>query len=211
MEKIFNNELSAQAYQKVKSMIMDKVLLPGQKIVQDKLAENLGISRTPLRSALQMLEGEGLIESVPRRGVIVKEFTDKEVLEIYDCRMALEGTAIRLFTERASVEEIEELKKLFLPFLHGAIDEKKYQNVDAKFHITIMEGSGNGFLNKLFRQGNLLVSMDLIGLLRPPEETLQEHIDMIEAIAKGNADLAEALSKEHLDKTKQLIIKQMNG
>lgn len=210
MDKIFNNELSAQAYNKVRSMIMSKELTPGQKIVQDKLAENLGISRTPLRSALQMLEGEGLIESVPRRGVIVKEFTDKEVLEIYDCRMALEGTAVRLFTERASLDEVDELRNLFTPFLKGAINESEYQNADAKFHDTIMKGSGNGFLHKLFHQGNLLVSMDLIGLLRPPSETLQEHMEIIDAIAKKDVDLAESRAKLHLDKTKQLILKQIN-
>ncbi len=211
MEKIFNNELSAQAYQKVKSMIMLKELLPGQKIVQDRLADDLGISRTPLRSALQMLEGEGLIESLPRKGVIVKEFTDKEVLEIYDCRIALEGTAIRLFTERASADEVEELRQLFLPFLQGEIDKKNYQQADAMFHDTIMKGSGNSFLHKLFHQGNLLVCIDLIGLLRAPNETLPEHLKIIQAIENKDVDLAESFAREHLEKTKQLILKQING
>lgn len=210
MEQIFNNELSAQAYHWVKSMIISKELEPGQKIVQDRLAEDLGISRTPLRSALQMLEGEGLIESVPRKGVIVKEFTNKEVLEIYDCRMALEGTAIRLFTERATAKEVEELKTLFVPFTQGKIDAKAYQKADAKFHDTIIEGSGNNFLHKLFHQGNLLVCIDIIGLLRAPEETLQEHIEIIKAVENKDVDLAEHLAKEHLDRTKQLILKQMN-
>lgn len=211
MNKIFNNELSAQAYNKVREMIMSKKLVPGQKIVQDRLAEELGISRTPLRSALQMLEGEGLIVSLPRKGVIVKEYGDKEILEIYDCRMALEGTAIRLYTERASSEEIENLRKLFLPFSEGKIDASAYQNADAKFHDTIMRDCGNSILNKLFHQGNLLVSMDMIGLLRLPNETLSEHMEIINAIEKRDADLAESLAKIHLDKTKQLVLKKING
>ncbi|MEL7147441.1 MAG: GntR family transcriptional regulator, partial [Bacteroidota bacterium] len=182
MDKIFNNELSAQAYHQVKTMIVSKELAPGQKIVQDKLAEQLGISRTPLRSALQMLEGDGLIVSLPRKGVMVKEFTDKEVLEIYDCRMALEGTAVRLFTERATREDIDKLRNLFQPFTSGEIDASAYQKADTIFHDSIMEGSGNGFLHKLFLQGNLLVCIDIIGLLRTPQETLQEHLDIIDAI-----------------------------
>jgi len=65
--KLTNDELGNQAYKKVKSMILTKKLKPGQKIVQDKLAADLGISRTPLRTALQMLEAEYLVESLPRR------------------------------------------------------------------------------------------------------------------------------------------------
>lgn len=210
MDKIFNNELSAQAYEKVRSMIMSKKLIPGQKIVQDKLAETLGISRTPLRSALQTLEGEGLIESVPRRGVIVKEFTNKEIVEIYDCRIALEGIAIRLFTNQASVNEIHQLRNLFQPFSKGKIDDSSYQKADAKFHDTIIRGSRNTFLHKLFQQGNLLVCIDLIGLLRPPEETFQEHMDIIDAIEKRDPDLAESLAKLHLDKTRQLILNRIH-
>lgn len=91
-------------------MILTKELIPGQKIVQDKLAQGLGISRTPLRSALQMLEGEYLVESVSRRGVFVRKFCDEEIVEICDCRMALEGRATHLFTEIATPEDVAKLK-----------------------------------------------------------------------------------------------------
>ncbi|WP_289041182.1 GntR family transcriptional regulator [uncultured Zobellia sp.] len=210
MRKIANNELSDQAYNMVRAMIISKELKPGQKIVQDKLAEDLGISRTPLRTALQMLEGEGLIDSVPRRGVIVKEFSDYEIVEIYECRAALEGVAIRLFTERATVGEIASLKSMFKPFLQGEIDLEEYKRVDAEFHVAIMKGSKNEYLHRLFRQGNLLVSMDAIGLLRFPDETLAEHMNIIDAIEKRDADLAESLAKLHLNKTKELILKRIN-
>ncbi len=211
MDKIFSNELSAQAYSKVKAMIIAKELAPGQKIVQDKLAEELGISRTPLRSALQMLEGEGLIVPIPRKGVIVKEFSDREIVEIFDCRIALESTAIRLFTDHARPGEITVLRTLFEPFIKGDIDLNAYQKADAKFHNTIMKGCGNSFLHRLFQQGNLLVCMDLIGLLRFPNETLPEHMAIIEAIENRDANLAETLAKEHLNKTKQLILKKMEN
>ncbi len=210
MTKIFNNELGSQAYKRVKDMIMSKELRPGEKIVQDKLAEELGISRTPLRSALQMLEGEGLIIANTGKGVSVKEFTDTEIVEIFDCRMALESTAVRLFTERARPSEIQELRDLFTLFLNGNIDEANYQKADAQFHDTIIRQSGNSFLYRLFQQGNLLMCMDLIGLLRLPNETLPEHIEIIDAMDKRDSALVESLAISHLNKTKKLILKRIN-
>ncbi len=208
--KLVSDELGQKAYRKVKNMILTKQLLPGQKIVQDKLAEDLGISRTPLRSALQMLEGENLVESLPRRGVVIKQFTDEEVVEIYDCRMALEGTAVRLFTERANPAK---LRKLFEPFQGDSteIDLVAYQKADSQFHSHIISKCGNGYLAKLFHQGNLLVFIDLIGLVRPPEETLSEHLAIISAIEQKDANLAEQLAKDHLVKSKELISERIKN
>jgi DNA-binding GntR family transcriptional regulator len=210
MYKISNDELGAQAYKKVRSMIILKKLLPGQKIVQDKLADSLGISRTPLRSALQMLEAENLIESVPRKGVIVKEFSDKEIIELYDCRIALEGTAASLFTRIATDTEIARLAGLFQPFLKSSIDPNKYQIADSNFHDSIIQACGNSFLSRLFQQGNILAIINMVGLVRPPEETLNEHLDIISAMKRRDAVLVETLVKSHLDKSKQLIINKMN-
>ncbi len=210
MAKIFNNELSLQAYKEVREMIISKKLAPGQKIVQDKLAENLGISRTPLRSALQMLEGEGLIESAPKKGVIVKEFSNHEIVEIYDCRIALERTAVGLFADRVSDSDIEKLRSLFEPFLKGDIDDFEYQKADAEFHDYMIRNSGNSFLHRIFQQSNLLVCIDSLGLLRPSKETLTEHIEIIDALEKRDANLAESLIVSHLDITKQLILNEIN-
>jgi len=207
--RITADELSKQAYKKVKKMIVSKKLVPGQKIVQEQLADKLGISRTPLRSALQMLEAESLIESIPRRGVVVREFSDAEIIEIYDCRIALEGTAIRLFTKKASQSEIDQLRNLLSPFEGDKIDERSYQKTDSEFHDGIIKNCGNTFLYNLFQKGNLLVCIDMIGLVRPPQETLQEHLDIVSAIHKRDVDLAEHLIKHHLEKSKKLILKKL--
>lgn len=211
MSQILNNDLSFIAYKKVKAMIIAKKLLPGKKIVQDKLAEDLGISRTPLRTALQKLEAENLIKSIPRKGVVVREFTDKEIVEIYDCRIAIETTAIRLFTEVASDALIRKLKMLFEPFIKGKINDARYQKVDSEFHRTILENCGNKMLNQLFQQGNLLLCIDMIGLVRPPHETLVEHLDIISAIEERNTKLAESRAKAHLVKSKELIQNKIRG
>ena len=203
--RITNDDLSRQAYRQVKRMIVSKKLAPGQKIVQEQLADKLGISRTPLRSALQMLEAESLIESIPRKGVIVREFDNTEIIEIYDCRVALEGTAVRLFAERATTQEVDKLESYFADFTPGNVDKDTYQKADMNFHDFIVKHCGNHFLSDLFRKGNLLVCIDLIGLVRPPEETLQEHRDILAAIRAKDGRLAETRMREHLDKSKELL------
>lgn len=211
MTQITNDELSSLAYKKVKAMIIAKKLIPGKKIVQDKLADDLGISRTPLRSALQKLESENLVQSIPRRGMIVRQFSDREIVEIYDCRIALECTAVRLYTEKAKDPDIKKLKALFDPFIGKKINVSKYQKADSVFHNTILENCGNQMLYQLFTKGNLLVHIEMIGLVRPPEDTIQEHLDIISAMAKRDIDKAELFAKAHLNKSKELILTKMNG
>lgn len=208
--RITSDELSKQAYKKVKQLIVSKKLAPGQKIVQEQLADKLGISRTPLRAALQMLEAESLIESIPRRGVVVRQFTDTEIIEIYDCRIALESTAVRLFTKRATEEQIDRIHRILTDFEKGPIDIGQYQKADSAFHDFIIGNCGNRFLYDLFQKGNLLGCIDRIGLLRSPEETLPEHLNIISAMRMRDADKAERLIKEHLEKSSRLILKKMN-
>lgn len=211
--KIFNEDLGVKAYEKVKELIRSKQLKPGQKIVQEKLAKELGISRTPLRSGLQMLEAESMIESIPRRGVIVKQFTNQEILEIYDCRIAMECMATKLFAERASQVQIDKLYDLFIPFKQlPIIPLDDYQKADSIFHNTLIEHCGNKFLFNLFQRGNLLLCIDLIGLIRHPEETFEEHIQIIDALNNRNANLACTLIEQHLNITRELILKKIaNG
>ncbi len=208
--KISTEVLGQQAYKVLKEMILAGRFVPGQKIVQDKLAAELGISRTPLRAALQKLEAEYLLESIPRKGVMVKKFSDDEIIEIYDCRVALEGTAVRLFTEKASAVAIKELTNVFQPFQSGKIDPEAYRVADMTFHNFITGNCGNRYLGKIFQRSNMLVCIHMIGLVRPPEETLSEHIDIIKAIREGNAARAEALMIDHLEKSKQLIMAKLD-
>ncbi len=212
MNELSSNELTTLAYKKVKAMILSNQLKPGQKIVQDKLALDLGISRTPLRSALQMLEAEYLVESIPRKGVVVRRFSDEQIIEVYDCRIALEGMAIRCFTETATQSKINKLRKFFHLYRTKAeeIDEEAYQKEDIKFHDFLIQNCGNDFLIRLFQQGNLLEFIAQIGLIRSPEETLPEHLSIIEAISDRDIDLAEQLGKNHLLISKNLVMEKIN-
>lgn len=206
MQKIQSCDLSIQAYRLVRDMILTSQLAEGEKIIQDKLALELGISRTPLRTALQMLEAEYLVESVPRIGMFVKRYSGKEIIDLFECRIALEGTAFRLFASNASEGQIAQLEGIFLPFTYGtSIDVSGYKKADIEFHEFVVNGCGNDYLKKLYAQGNMAMHIDRIGLLRKPAETLPEHMAIISSVIARNSDEAEILARMHLIRTCDLI------
>ena len=199
-------EQITKAYEGIRKLILDKALLPGQKMTQEKLAAQLGVSRTPLRSALRMLEGENLVVAVPRRGMFVREFTTKEVIEVYECRAALEGLACELLASRATPEDIQELSTFFEPFKNGKpIDADAYRIADRQFHEAIIAKCGNEYLNRMIQQGSLLLSIDMIGVVWPPEDTIDEHLSIIEALRVGDGQLAKTLLRLHLQKSQEIL------
>jgi DNA-binding GntR family transcriptional regulator len=202
---IKNDELGIQAYRELRKMIINGSLLPGEKIVQEKLAAKMGISRTPLRVALNMLEAENLIEPKSKAGFQVKIIQDSEILEIFDCRIALESTAAGLLAKNITNKDSKKLQSFF-QHLEG---EDGYKKTDTLFHNFIVEKCGNNFLIKLFKQGNLITYIERIGLIRPPEETFHEHMDIVNAIVNQNPKEAENAMKLHLVKSKEIVEKKV--
>jgi DNA-binding GntR family transcriptional regulator len=202
-----NDELGIQAYRELRKLIINGTLAPGQKIIQEKLATKLGISRTPLRVALHMLEAENLIEPKNKTGFKVKKIDNKEILEIFDCRIALESTAAGLLAKRISGKDAEKLKSFFLPFENESSQKgnDSYKKTDTQFHNFIVEKCGNRYIDKLFKQGNLITYIERIGLIRPPEATLQDHMDIINAIINHDSEGAARAMKAHLTKSKEVI------
>jgi DNA-binding GntR family transcriptional regulator len=200
------DELGIQAYRELRNMIINETLAPGQKIVQEKLAAEMGISRTPLRVALHMLEAENLIEPKSKTGYRVKLIDDKEILEIFDCRIALESTAAGILAKNIDAKNAQKLGSFFKTFQNEEDnDSVSYKKTDTQFHNFIVEKCGNRFLNKLFQQGNLITYIERIGLIRTPEETLQDHLDIINAILDNNSGAAELAMRSHLEKSKSVV------
>ncbi|WP_375586270.1 GntR family transcriptional regulator [Cyclobacterium xiamenense] len=201
-----NDELGIQAYREVRKMIIHGKLAPGQKIIQEKLAAQMGISRTPLRVALHMLEAENLIEPKNKTGFKVKSIDDKEILEIFDCRIALESTAAGILAKNYTPAEAHKLRRFFHPQQEGwEEDYEAYKKSDTQFHNFIVEKCKNNYLYKLFKQGNLITYIERIGLIRPPEKTLQDHLDIVEAILDRDSEAAEKAMKAHLTKSREVI------
>jgi DNA-binding GntR family transcriptional regulator len=187
-------------------MIVNRKLLPGDKIPQEKLAQDLGISRTPLVSALKYLEKEKLVEAIPRRGFYVRLFSKKEMISIFELREVLEGLAARRAARNISDVQINTLLNFFKQFkgLTDITDISAYAKEDRRFHNFISEIGAKEFLKSILENYNIIsYSYQLVtseGLVRTPNETIYEHLAMIDAISNKNEDLAEDIMREHLKK-----------
>jgi DNA-binding GntR family transcriptional regulator len=199
-------ELTDRIYSRVKKMIFDQELLPGQKLLQEKLSADLGVSRTPLLKALHRLESEMLVESKPRRGLYVKKMSVQEVIDIFYVRSVIEGLSARLAAGRLNQNQIEKLRQLFLPFRgQQSIDISEYEKSDREFHDSIMHYSNNKIIPQLEMLSNIHLHAFQAGLLRPPEETIDEHFAIIEAMAMGDGISAEKAMRAHIDKSREAL------
>lgn len=216
-----HENLDQKAYLILKTMIMERKLLPGDKIPQEKLARDLGISRTPLISSLKFLEKEKLVESKPRRGFFVRIFSDKEMVNIFELREVLEGLAARRAAQSITDGQIKTIKAFFQDYRNSReiIDIKGYAKEDRRFHNFVVEVSAKEFLKSILENYNIITySYQFVstseGLVRPPDDTIEEHLAVIEAIGKRDADSAEKLMRRHLRKTIAYLerkIEEING
>jgi DNA-binding GntR family transcriptional regulator len=172
------------------------------RLDERRLAQDLGISRTPVREAMAQLEREGFVRSVPRRGVYVVRKTKQEVIELITAWAALESMAARLITQIASDEEIAQLRKMFATFengkLHAKLDE--YSEVNIEFHQSIIRMSRNGVLIDLAE--NLFTHMRMIrrktiGEQDRADRSIRDHMNIIQALEARDTERAEALVRDH--------------
>lgn len=199
--------LDQKAYQIIKQMIIERKLLPGDKIPQEKLAHELGISRTPLVSALKYLEKEKLVEAKPRRGFFVRFFTRQEMVSIFELREVLEGLAARRAALYISDAKIRKLRRFFEFFTKaGAItDIGRYAREDRSFHNYVTDIGAKEFLKSILQTYNIIsFSYQVVsseGLVRPPSETIEEHLAIIDAICLKDAEKAEEMMRAHFKKS----------
>ncbi|SOE23078.1 DNA-binding transcriptional regulator, GntR family [Spirosomataceae bacterium TFI 002] len=208
---IAHKDLSVLAYEKLKANIISGKLAPGEKLVQEKLAADLGVSRMPLHRAFQMLESEMLVEAKPRRGFYVRNVSLNTLIEAFECREVLEGLAVRRIAQGDKALEIgEKLWNNFKSFEgQESIDEDAYRKADQVFHNSLMDYADNEVLKRLNSFSHFLKQSYVFGLVRDVKETIIEHKDICEAIKRKDAREAERLIREHASKSIE-IIKQKN-
>jgi DNA-binding GntR family transcriptional regulator len=172
------------------------------RLDEQRLADSLGVSRTPVRHALQRLEHEGLVRIMPRRGVMIVRKSKAEITDIIVAWAALESMAARLLCERATDEEIGSLRALFADF-HGddlRLHLDEYSEANLRFHQRIIElGSSPAIADMVSR---LLVHVRamrglMIGEDDRAERSIVDHMHIIEALEARDAALAEQLVREH--------------
>jgi len=202
--------LVEQAYQRIRAMIIEGELGPGQPLVQDELARTLGISRTPVMHAIRELENDGLASRNNTHRVYVRELTLDDMIAIWEIREALETLACKYVTPVISYNEIGDLQRGFEQAMHTLDQEHEYRRMDNTFHITIAELCPRRDLRDILVRSGFMGRGLLKGLLRPPEETLPEHLAILEGLRARDADKAMQamgfhlrMSLEHLKKQKQ--------
>lgn len=208
--------LDQKVYQVVKDLIENRTLLPGQKIPQEKLAKELGISRTPLISALKFLEHEKLVQVQPRRGFFVRQFTTKEMIGIFEIREVLEGLAARRAAQSITDEDCRILSGIFSDFKDqkNITDISAYSKADRKFHTMITKIASREFLSTMLQTFNIISlayqNVPREGLIRHPDDTMKDHAKIIEAICSREPEKAENLMKDHFKKAIDILGKQID-
>lgn len=192
--------------------ILSGRLKPGQKINEREIADNLGVSRSPIREALRVVAKEGLIKIEPHKGAVVSEISRKELLEIFEVREMIELYAVDLIKSHAitGYEDVKKSLELDLEELNQ-LDIHEYLSRVTKFHQALVKTCGNRLLYQFYKE--LCISLERYQLLAATipqrmEASIGEHRSVLEALAKGKFKVAKDLLKAHLEALKLKIIEE---
>ena len=195
--------LREQAYEKIKRMVITLSLKPGEYLNEARLTTSLKLGRTPVHQALSRLELEGMVEVIPRRGILVKPISLNEVVEVTDIRQVNEIHCVRLAAERADAGDLKELKRILARgekfVAEGRVEA--LMDVDREFHGTIARAARNAVLADILGQlHDRSLRFWFVSLLtRDQHERVQsQHTKIVEALEAHNPDAAEAAMKAHV-------------
>lgn len=201
------------AYRRLLQDIRAGSLPPGTRLRETELAERLGISRTPVREAIRQLEADGLVIHLPRQGATVRSLDYAEVIELYEMRAVLEGTAARLAARAASEVELSELAALNAE-LASAPAGAPAQELNRQFHRTLLDAARNRFLVKSVSalQKTLLI-LGPSTLTDPARavDAVAEHAAVLQALQARDGSAAETAMRAHVEAALSVRIRGMRG
>ena len=177
----------------IRQAIVDGVFSPGERLMEIQLADEMGVSRTPVREAIRKLELEGFVVMIPRRGTYVADISIKDINEVYEIRTSLEVLAAGLAAERISDEELETMQRLLVEIGQHIEDGniEKIVEIDTAFHDVLYKASRNkrlaGIINNLREQITVIRrrSMMYPGRL---QNTMEEHRILVDSIAAHDVE-----------------------
>lgn len=199
-----SERMADRAYVELKAMLMDYALKPGERINEVELSRRIGVSRTPLREALNRLNAESLLRFAPGRGYFCRDLDVHETFHLYELRKALETAAVRLAVQRARDEDIDALEA----FLHrtgpdaGDFTPEQQVEFDEAFHMTLLGMSGNAeMLRVLANINDRIRFVRLIDIGRTQRrQTQREHLEAVQALRARGEDACVALLEKHIDR-----------
>lgn len=204
--------LKDKAYEELKQLILNWTFAPGTFLSERQLAARLGMSKTPVRSALERLAHEGFVTISPQQGIVVRELPLEEIIDLFDIRMALETFVVKRLAERIEQEWIEKIRDNLKDQLKTTEtgDYETATLLDAEFHVLLCEAWGNQEIlrtmlhlrDKLYRFVYRVLRHDRSRITT----SYEEHRAIADAIFSGNGDLAAGLVIAHLEWGKQSLV-----
>ena len=224
MEKRRLEPIRLDSYQPLREVVCETlrdavrrgVLKPGERLMEIQLAEELGVSRTPVREAIRKLEMEGYVIMMPRRGTCIADLSIRDINEVFEIRTSLESLASGLAAERITEDELEKLQRLLVQIgTHiKSGDMESIVRTDTEFHDLLYQTSRNtrlvGIISNLREQLTRFrtTSMSFPGRLKA---TLEEHRKIVEAIAQGDEKAARKAAEYHMEKAEQTLLASMKA
>ncbi|MBP1992080.1 GntR family transcriptional regulator [Paenibacillus eucommiae] len=188
----------------LKQQILSGELNPGDRVVETKLAKELGISQTPVREALRQLQGEGIITIIPNKGPMVCSLDITDAFEVYSIRSMLEGLAIRLATQNASEEDLTDLERVYNGMKDKVADDTvpvSYLLNDSFYiHETIMKLSNHSRLISMYKSISFQIALinRIMGSRSSKMKEMEEHWELVEVLKQRDPDRAEDVMRRHI-------------
>jgi DNA-binding GntR family transcriptional regulator len=210
LEHIENKPLREKILDVLRDMIISGELKPGQALVESKIAAQMGVSRLPVREAVQTLSSEGLVEIMPYRGAVVRRLNRRDIEELYSLRAVLESFAIRRIIARLDVSLVTRLTECFEEMLGAAKagDLNRVNEFDRRFHDILIELSNHNLLSMTWNNVSLRVRQVMALRNRQNSDLTQiayNHLSIITAIANGEEEAAVRLIKAHVASSGDLL------
>jgi len=185
----------------------------GERLKEIALAEEFGVSRTPVREALRQLEQDGLVEIIPGQGAKVVPLTADDIEDVYDIRLSLELLALDIAGTGLRLQRLKEIADLMRQFA-GERDYRKHAEIDRSLHDYLVQSTGRRYLIAMYSQtGRLMQRFRSLGF-REPEvlaRATREHLEFIEAVLVRNLDRAREVMRDHIENSKLCALAQLHA
>lgn len=197
----------------LRDAILTGKLVPGERLMENQLAEKLGVSRTPVREALRMLELENLVELVPRKGAQVLDMSEKDIINILEVRSALEGLATSLACKKMTKEELQQLKNMEVDFEKAVADNdvERFVDIDEEFHDLIFAATENSKLIQIFQNLRIQLYRYRMAQAKNNDTSMStivaHHRSIIRAIENHDAEDGASVAQSHIKYQTESILR----
>ncbi len=208
--------INNQVYEVLKENIISGELKPGERIQEIKIAEELNVSRSPVRSAINKLIGEGFVESIPNKSVCVRKFSERDIIESYEFRLIIEKFAVEKIACTINDDIRNKLREFRDSFKENGYYDKinDYLNTDVKFHAYLIEKSGNKVIQEALEKVSMMISpFRVIALSRPKRfyASIEEHCLLIDSLMNGDVNASVSQCEKHLNLVKEELLRSFKG